>query len=72
MFIELRSTDRIRKLQERIDAAIQRINDGSYGYCVSTGEEIGLARLEVRPIATMCIKAQEEHERFEKDHSDEV
>ena len=67
---ELRTRDRARKLIKKIDAALERIDDGSYGYCEETGEEIGLKRLEARPIATMCIEAQERHERLEKVHRD--
>jgi len=64
--IELRTRDRQRKLVSKIDAAIRRIDEGEYGYCDVTGEPIGLARLEARPIATMTIEAQEQHERNEK------
>lgn len=64
--LELRTRDRERKLINKIDEAIQRINDESYGYCEETGEPIGLARLEARPIATLSIEAQERHERDEK------
>src|SRR5689334_12731672 len=60
--IELRARDRQRKLIAKIDAAIQRIEDGSYGYCEETGEPIALKRLEARPIATLSIEAQERHE----------
>jgi DnaK suppressor protein len=65
---ELRTRDRARKLIKKIDAALERIDDGSYGYCEETGEEIGLKRLEARPIATLCLEAQERHERLEKIH----
>jgi DnaK suppressor protein len=65
---ELRTRDRARKLIKKIDSALERIDDGSYGYCEETGEEIGLKRLEARPIATMCIEAQERHEQLEKLH----
>jgi DnaK suppressor protein len=65
---ELRTRDRARKLIKKIDAALERIEDGSYGYCEETGEEIGLKRLEARPIATMCVEAQERHEQLEKLH----
>ena len=68
--IELRSRDRQRKLIAKIDAALKRIEDGSYGYCEETGEPIGLARLEARPIATLSLEAQERHERGEKIRSD--
>ncbi len=69
--LELRTRDRYRKLMSKIDAAIHRIEDGSYGYCEETGEPIGIKRLEARPIATLCIEAQERHERFEKSHSED-
>ena len=64
--IELRARDRQRKLVAKIDAALGRIDDGSYGYCDDTGEPIGLKRLEARPIATLSIEAQERHERLER------
>ena len=64
--IELRARDRQRKLVAKIDAALGRIENGSYGYCDDTGEPIGLKRLEARPIATLTIEAQERHERLEK------
>ncbi|EHQ52365.1 MULTISPECIES: RNA polymerase-binding protein DksA [Ectothiorhodospira] len=64
--LELRTRDRYRKLLGKIDAALRRIDDGSYGYCDETGEPIGLRRLEARPIATLCIEAQERHERDER------
>ena len=64
--LELRARDRQRKLINKIDAAIARIEDGSYGYCEETGEPIGLRRLEARPIATLSLEAQERHERREK------
>ena len=63
---ELRTRDRERKLINKINAAIQRIEDGSYGYCEETGEPIGLKRLEARPIATLSLEAQEMHEKAEK------
>ncbi|WP_413207054.1 RNA polymerase-binding protein DksA [Rhodospirillum sp. A1_3_36] len=66
--LELRTRDRARKLIAKIDAAIGRIVDGSYGYCEETGEPIGLRRLEARPIATMSLEAQERHERMERTH----
>ena len=69
--IELRARDRQRKLIAKIDAALQRIEDGTYGYCEETGEPISLRRLEARPIATLSIDAQERHERKEKVHRDE-
>ena len=62
----LRTRDRNRKLIYKIDEALQRIKEGTYGYCEETGEEIGIKRLEVRPIATLCIEAQERHEQMEK------
>jgi len=64
--IELRARDRQRKLVAKIDAALGRIDDGSYGFCDDTGEPIGLKRLEARPIATLSIEAQERHERLER------
>ena len=69
--IELRTRDRQRKLVTKIDAALERIEDGSYGYCDDTGEPIGLKRLEARPIATLSIEAQERHERRERVYRDE-
>ncbi len=69
--LELRTRDRYRKLVNKIDSAMARIADGSYGYCEETGEEIGLNRLEARPIATLSIEAQEKHERLEKQHRDD-
>ena len=63
---ELRTRDRERKLINKIDAALKRIEDGSYGYCDETGEPIGLKRLEARPVATMSLEAQEMHEKAEK------
>ncbi|MEL6298341.1 MAG: RNA polymerase-binding protein DksA [Pseudomonadota bacterium] len=64
--LELRARDRQRKLVAKIDAALKRIDDGSYGYCEETGDPISLRRLEARPIATLSIEAQERHERREK------
>ena len=64
--IELRARDRQRKLISKIDAALARIEDGTYGYCVDTGEPIGIKRLDARPIATLSLEAQERHERREK------
>jgi RNA polymerase-binding transcription factor len=64
--LELRTRDRQRKLISKIDAALKRIDDGSYGYCEETGEPISLRRLDARPIATLSIEAQERHERREK------
>jgi len=66
--LELRTRDRQRKLIAKIDAALKRIADDTYGYCEETGEPIGLRRLDARPIATMSIEAQEAHERREKVH----
>lgn len=64
--LELRARDRQRKLIAKIDAALARIEDGSYGYCEETGEPIGLKRLDARPIATLSVEAQERHERRER------
>jgi DnaK suppressor protein len=69
--IELRARDRQRKLIAKIDAALQRIEDGTYGYCEETGEPISLKRLEARPIATLSVEAQERHERRERVYRDE-
>jgi DnaK suppressor protein len=69
--IELRARDRQRKLISKIEAALTRIEDGSYGYCVETGEPISLRRLDARPIATLSVEAQERHERREKIYRDE-
>ena len=69
--IELRSRDRQRKLISKIDAALQRIEDNTYGYCEETGEPISLKRLEARPIATLSVEAQERHEKREKVYRDE-
>ena len=69
--IELRARDRQRKLIAKIDAAISRIDDGTYGYCEETGDPIGIARLDARPIATLSLEAQEMHERREKVYRDE-
>jgi DnaK suppressor protein len=69
--LELRTRDRQRKLIAKIDDALRRIEDGSYGYCEETGEPIGLARLEARPIATLSLEAQERHERRERVHRDD-
>lgn len=69
--IELRTRDRQRKLIAKIDEAIRRIDDGSYGYCEETGEPISLSRLEARPIATLSLEAQERHERRERVHRDD-
>ncbi|MDO8605311.1 MAG: RNA polymerase-binding protein DksA [Phaeospirillum sp.] len=69
--LELRTRDRERKLISKIDAAMQRIEDGSYGYCEETGEPISIRRLEARPIATLSIEAQERHERLERTHRED-
>ena len=69
--LELRTRDRFRKLISKIDAALQRIEDNSYGYCEETGEPISLKRLEARPIATLSVEAQERHEKREKVYRDE-
>ena len=69
--IELRARDRQRKLIAKIDAALKRIEDGSYGYCEETGEPISLKRLDARPIATLSVEAQERHERRERVYRDE-
>src|SRR3989338_7166283 len=66
--LELRTRDRARKLIGKIDEALERINDGSYGDCEETNEPISLSRLEARPVATLGIEAQERHERMEKNH----
>ncbi len=68
--LELRTRDRERKLIRKIEEALKRIDDGSYGYCVETGEEIGIKRLEARPVATLCVEAQERRERREKQYGD--
>jgi DnaK suppressor protein len=69
--IELRARDRQRKLVAKIDAALQRIDDGTYGFCEETGEPISLKRLDARPIATLSIEAQERHERRERVYRDD-
>lgn len=69
--LELRTRDRERKLINKINSAIRRIDEGEYGYCEETGDEIGVARLEARPVATMTLEAQERHERNEKVHREE-
>ncbi|HET7757199.1 MAG TPA: RNA polymerase-binding protein DksA [Steroidobacteraceae bacterium] len=68
--LELRTRDRERKLIRKIDDALKRIEDGSYGYCLETGEEIGIKRLEARPVATLSIEAQERRERRERQYGD--
>ncbi|MBB3064667.1 MULTISPECIES: RNA polymerase-binding protein DksA [Limibacillus] len=69
--LELRTRDRERKLIAKIDMALQRIEDGTYGYCEETDEPISLRRLEARPIATLSIEAQERHERMERTQRDD-
>ena len=69
--VELRTRDRERKLIAKIDEALKRIADGTYGYCEETGEPIGLKRLEARPIATLSVEAQERHERIERTFREE-
>ncbi|MEE9209094.1 MAG: RNA polymerase-binding protein DksA [Kiloniellales bacterium] len=69
--LELRTRDRERKLISKIDAALYRLEEGSYGYCEETLEPISLQRLEARPIATLSIEAQERHERMERTHRDD-
>jgi DnaK suppressor protein len=69
--IELRARDRQRKLIAKINAALKRLEEGTYGYCLETGEPISFRRLEARPIATLSIEAQERHERNERLHSDD-
>jgi DnaK suppressor protein len=69
--LELRTRDRQRKLISKIEAALRRLEDGSYGYCEETGEPIGVGRLEARPTATLSVEAQEAHERNEKVHRDD-
>ena len=69
--IELRTRDRYRKLIDKIEHTIVKINKNDYGYCEETGEKIGLRRLEARPVATLCIEAQMRHENYEKTHLDE-
>ncbi len=68
--LELRARDRQRKLISKIDSALRRLDEGEYGYCEDTGEPIGLARLEARPIATLSLEAQERHERRERTQRD--
>ena len=69
--LELRTRDRERKLISKINSAIRRIDEGEYGYCEETGDPIGVARLEARPVATLSLEAQERHEKMEKIHRDE-
>ncbi|MCR9278251.1 MAG: RNA polymerase-binding protein DksA [Pseudomonadaceae bacterium] len=68
--LELKARDRERKLLRKIDSALARVDNGEYGYCEETGEEIGLKRLEARPIATLCLEAQERHEMSERHFTD--
>lgn len=70
-YTELRTRDRERKLISKIDAALMRIEEGTYGYCEETAEPIGIRRLEARPIATLSLEAQERHERMERTHRDD-
>ena len=70
--LDLRTKDRARKLISKINEALKRIEDGTYGYCEETGEPIGLDRLEARPVATLSIEAQERHERMEKTYDEEA
>jgi DnaK suppressor protein len=70
--LDLRTKDRARKLISKINSALKRIEDGTYGYCEDTGEPIGIDRLEARPVATLSIEAQERHERMEKTYDDEA
>ncbi|MBL6864311.1 MAG: RNA polymerase-binding protein DksA [Rhodospirillales bacterium] len=69
--LELRTRDRARKLISKIDEALERIEDGSYGFCIETDEPIGVKRLEARPIATLSLEAQERHEKMEKIYRDD-
>lgn len=69
--VELRTRNRYLKLISKIDSALRRIDQKEYGYCEETGEPIGIKRLEARPVATLCIEAQERHERMEKQYTDE-
>lgn len=69
--VELRTRNRYLKLISKIDAAINRIETGEYGYCEESGEPIGLKRLEARPVATLSIEAQERHEKMERQYTDE-
>ena len=69
--VELRTRDRERKLIQKIEGALIRINEGSYGFCEETGEPIGVRRLEARPIATLSLEAQERHERMERIYRDD-
>ena len=68
---ELRTRDRYRKLLDKIDSALQKIETSEYGFCEETGEKIGIHRLEARPVATFAIEAQESHENYERQHSED-
>jgi DnaK suppressor protein len=70
-YTELRTRDRERKLIQKIDEALQRLEDGTYGYCEETDEPIGVRRLDARPTATLSIEAQERHERMERTHRED-
>ena len=70
--LELRTRDRMRKLIKKINQALGRIEDGTYGFCEETGDPIGLSRLEARPVTTLTVEAQERHERLEKTHTDDT
>lgn len=70
--VELKTKDRVRKLIEKIDIALDKIANNQYGYCEETGEKIGVKRLDARPIATLTIDAQERHESFERSHNEDV
>jgi DnaK suppressor protein len=69
--LELRTRDRYRKLLDKIDNALEKVEAGEYGYCEETGDEIGIRRLEARPIATLTVEAQERHENYERLHSED-
>ncbi|MBN8828335.1 MAG: RNA polymerase-binding protein DksA [Sphingobacteriia bacterium] len=68
---ELRTRDRYKKLIDKIDSALDRIENGSFGYCLETGEPIGIKRLEARPVATLTVEAQERRENYERQHNEE-
>ena len=69
--LELRTRDRYRKLLDKIDSTLEKVETGEYGYCEETGEEIGIKRLEARPVAGLTIEAQERHENYERQHSED-
>jgi len=69
--LELRTRDRYRKLLDKIDGALEKVDSGEYGYCEETGDEIGIRRLEARPIAALTVEAQERHENYERLHSED-